>query len=142
METRRCPEWNGRCILYDKALGERTDTVTLSESEMRKIKTIVENPAVYDALEQVLDMARGNVRLLLDWITTIWSYAFPLLDLTQFEAAAKWNASQEAIQLERQVGELWFIYNQVATPQVALFIPQLKRILIKGAPPHMRINLA
>ena len=49
--------WNGGCILYDKAQGKRIDTVTLSESEVRKIKNIVEDLAVYEALEQILDAA-------------------------------------------------------------------------------------
>jgi hypothetical protein len=45
------------CILYDKALGKGADTVMLSELEMRKIKNIVEDLAVYEALEQILDAA-------------------------------------------------------------------------------------
>lgn len=37
---------------------------------------------------------------------------------------------------------MWFTYNEIDTPQAAPFIPQFKIILIKGEPPHMRINLA
>ena len=44
----------------------------LLELEMRKIKNIVENLAVYEALEQILDAAWGNVHPVLDWITTAW----------------------------------------------------------------------
>jgi hypothetical protein len=96
---------------------------------------------VYEALERVLGTAPGDVHLLLDWITTAWRCAFPSLDLTQREEAAKWNTFQEAIQLMRQLGVLWFIHNEVDTSQDALIIPQFKRILIKGVPPH-KINLA
>ena len=41
--------------LMIKLWGKGADTVILSELEMRKIKSIVENPEVYDALEQVID---------------------------------------------------------------------------------------
>lgn len=47
----------GRLILSDKALGKGADTVVLLESEMRKIKNMVETPAVYEASEQAVDTA-------------------------------------------------------------------------------------
>ena len=42
-----------RVKLWEKG----ADTVLLSELEMRKIKNIVEDLAVYEALEQILDAA-------------------------------------------------------------------------------------
>jgi hypothetical protein len=44
---------------------------------------------VFDALESILDSPEGDMHPLLDWITAAWRYAFPSLDLTQFEASAK-----------------------------------------------------
>lgn len=44
----------------------------LLELEMRKIKNIIENLAVYEDLEQILNTARGNVHPVLDWITIVW----------------------------------------------------------------------
>ena len=42
----------------------------------------------------------------------------------------------------RKLRVLWFMYNKVATPQAAPFLPQFKRSSIKGTPPHIRISLA
>lgn len=117
------------------------DTVTLLEREMRKIKGIIENPSIYDALEHVLDAARGDTHSLLDWITAAWRLAFPTLDLTQFEAAATWNTYQDAIGILRKLGILWFIYNQVPTPLASPLQPEFKKIIVKGAPPHLKMSL-
>ena len=71
--------------------------------------------SVVNALEHVLVSSQGDTHPLLDWITEAWRHAFPSLDLTQFEASAKWNNLQEAIQLARKLGAFYFIYNQEST---------------------------
>jgi hypothetical protein len=55
----------------------------------------------------------------------------PFLDVTQFEPSAKWNNLQEAIQLARKLGVLYFIYNQVPIPQAAPMLAQFRKILLK-----------
>lgn len=42
----------------------------------------------------------------------------------------------------RKLGVLWLTHDEAATPQAAPYMPQFKRILNKGALPHVRINLA
>ena len=63
------------------------------------------------------------------------------LDLTQFEASAKWNSIQEVIQLANNLGVLYFIY-QAPIPQTAPILAQFRKILLKGAPQHVRVTLA
>jgi hypothetical protein len=66
---------------------------------MSKIRNMVENPVMFNALEHILDSTQGDLsnHLLHDWINAAWRYAFSSLDITKFEASAKWNNSQEAI---------------------------------------------
>lgn len=109
------------------------DTVMLHEQEMRKIRNIIENPSIFEALEHCLDTSRGDTHPLLDWVTAAWRYAFPSLDLTQFETAGKWSTYQEAINTCRKLGILWFIYNQAPTPQAAPLTPAFKCLLISRA---------
>lgn len=117
------------------------DTIMLHEQEMRRVKGIIENPSIYEALEHCLDTSKGDTYPLMDWITAAWRLAFPTLDLTQFETAGKWNTYAEAIAICRKLGILWFIYNQAATPQASPMLPAFKKIIIKGAPPHLRMSL-
>ena len=79
---------------------------------------------------------------MLDWITAARRHVVPSLDLTQFEASAKWNSLQETIQLARKLGVLYFIYNQVLTTKAAPMLAQFRKILLKGAPQHLRMTLA
>lgn len=118
------------------------DTVMLHEKEMRRIKNIIENPTIYEALEQVLEASRGETKPLLDWLTSAWRFAFPTLDLTQFEAAGKWVTYQDAISPTRKLGILYYIYNEVETPQASTMIPGFAKIILKGAPAHLRASLA
>jgi hypothetical protein len=97
------------------------DTILLSDQEIHKIRNMVENPTVFNALEHVFRQLP-----LLDWITAVWRYVFPSLDLTQFKASAKWNNLQQA----RKLGVL-FIYSQVPTPQAAPMLAQFRKILLK-----------
>ncbi|XP_059101848.1 uncharacterized protein LOC131895456 [Peromyscus eremicus] len=126
------------CRLWEKG----ADTVMLTDLEMRKIRNIVENPSVSEALEHVIETSKGDTHPLLDWITAAWRFAFPTLDLTQFESAAQWTTYAQAIKQCRKLGILYFIYNQVPTPQAAPFTPQFKKIIIKGAPAHLKMSLA
>ena len=125
-----------------KLWGKGADTVMLTEHEMRKIRNIVENPSIAEALEHCLNVSQDDTQPLLDWITAAWRHAFPTMDLTQFEAAGKWMTYQEGIQLARKLGILYFIDNETNTPQAAPLIPQFKKIIIKKAPPHLRMSLA
>jgi hypothetical protein len=88
----------------------------LSDQKMCKIRNMVKNLTVFDALEQVLGTSWGDMHSMLDWITAARRHVVPSLDLTQFEASAKWNSLQETIQLARKLGVLYFTYNQVPTP--------------------------
>ena len=117
-ETRKdCAQNSMKNASYTVKLWKNgTNTIMLSEQEMCKIKNVGENPTVSNALEQVLDNFQGDTYPLLNWITAAWRYALLSLDLTQFEASAKWNSLQEAIQLARKLGVLYFTYNQVPTP--------------------------
>lgn len=126
------------CRLWEKG----ADTIMLSDQEMKRIRNIVENPAVAEALEHVIETARGDTHPLLDWITAAWRVAYPNLDLTQFETAGQWQTYTQAIRQARKLGILYFIYNEVPTPQAAPLIPQFKRILLKGAPQNMKMSLA
>lgn len=103
---------------------------------------MVENPTMFEALEHILESSRGDTHLLLNWITAAWRHVLPSSDLTQFEASVKWNALQEAIQLARQPGVLYYIYSQVPTTLAASMLPQFRKILFKGAPQHLRMTLA
>ena len=97
---------------------------------------------MFDALESILDSPEGDMHPLLDWITAVWRYVFPSLDLTQFEAPEKCNNLQEAIQLARKLGVLYFTYNQVPTPEAAPTLAQFLKTPLKGAPQHLRMTLA
>lgn len=37
------------------------DTVILDDLEMKRVRNIVENPTIADALEQVIDLSRGDL---------------------------------------------------------------------------------
>ena len=117
------------------------DTILLHSTEMNRIKGIIENPSVFEALQQTLETAAGDTHPLLDWITAAWRLAFPSLDLTQFETSAKWHTYSEAINICRKLGVLWHIYNQAPTPQAAPMTPAFIRVVIKGAPPHLQMSL-
>ena len=45
------------------------DTILLHSTEMNRIKGIIENPSVFEALQQTLETAAGDTHPLLDWIT-------------------------------------------------------------------------
>lgn len=126
------------CKLWENG----ADTIMLSSSEMAKLRNIVENPAVTEALEHVIEMSKEDNHPLMDWVTAAWRLAFPTLDLTQFEAKGKWSDYGEAIQLCRKLGVLYLIYNQVPTPQASPLTPQFKKIILKGAPPNLKLSIA
>lgn len=52
---------------------------------MKGTKGILANPYIFEDLEGILDIARGETHPLLDWVTAAWRQVFPTLDLTQFK---------------------------------------------------------
>jgi hypothetical protein len=88
-----------------------------------KIKNVVEDPTVFDALEQVSVRQLQRRHTPTAWLDN-WNLVtcIPSLDLTLFEASTKWNSLQEAIRLARTLGVLYFIYNQVPILQAAVIL--------------------
>lgn len=83
------------------------DTVVLSEAKMRKLKNIVENPSLFEALEHVLNTCKIEKHPLVDCFTGAWRLAFPTLDLTALESCCKWHDYSGAIKLLRKLGLLY-----------------------------------
>lgn len=118
------------------------DTIMLTDAEMSRLKGCIENPGVYDALDHVLQVGRGDTHPLLDWITAAWRLAYPTLDLTQFETAGQWDSYDKVIRVLRKLGMIYCIYNAVSTPQAAPLLPSFRRIIVKGAPNNIKMTIA
>lgn len=125
------------CRLWEKG----ADTIMLTEGEMRTLKNVIENPSVLEALEILLEKSKGITRPLLDWITAAWRLAFPTLDLTTLESQARWNSWDEAMRICKKLGILYFVYHSITTPLAAPMTPAFRKILVKGAPPHLKVSL-
>lgn len=70
-----------------------------------------------------------------------WKQDFSVFTLTQFEAEGQWEMIKEAIKLARKLSIFRLVCHNSPQTQVSLLLPSMRKILIKGSPPHLRMLL-
>jgi hypothetical protein len=77
------------------------------------------------------------------WITEAWRNTVPDMDLSSVEAeAVQWRNLDEAIKLVRKVGIIYKVYHPgIRTLLGAPVLRDMKKIIINGAPAHLKMTL-
>jgi hypothetical protein len=119
------------------------DTVELSAAEMKQLTGMIENPHIHEGLLMALEACPEAIRTLFAWITEAWRNTVPDMDMSSVEVeAVQWRNLDNAMKLVRKVGILYKVYHpEIRTPLGTPVSRDMKKIIINGAPAHLKIIL-
>jgi hypothetical protein len=107
---------------------------------MKQHSGIIENSHIYEGLLAAMEACPKAVMSLFRWLSELWLVAIRDLDFSNFEMDISWKNLDDAIKLARKLGILYKIYhNEYLMPLPVLLQSEMKKIIINGAPTHMRL---
>jgi hypothetical protein len=117
------------------------DSLELSDNEMKQLSGINENACIFEGLLIAMEACPKAVMSLIRWLSEAWHIAIRDLDFSTLEVNVSWKTLDDAIKLTRKLGILYKIYhNKYLMPVAAPPQPEMKKIIINGAPAHMRLS--
>jgi hypothetical protein len=109
---------------------------------MKQLSRIIENAHIYEGLLAAMEVCPKAVMSLFRWLSEAWHVAIKDLDFSALEVDVSWKNLDDAIKLTRKLGILYKIYhNEYMTLLVAPLQPEMKKIIINGAPAYLRLSL-